>query len=381
MTLSLHASVALLALSIVTSGQTAVFHAGLSGDQVVPPSASAGLGTAELTFDPVALALSGTVDLDFAGATAVRVRDGSAGTNGPVVFDFAGGPLTWTCADEPLTAGEVSGLFREGLYLEVESTAFPAGEVRGKLRAPIHLFAGMVGGLTVPPSGSSAVGGATLTLQQPQGVLDVVVDTGALAATGVTLNVGSPGVVGPVLATLSGGPTVWTGTTAPLSDIELYLLESNGLYVNVTSAAFPAGEIRGPVEVGFMNANVETISVTNGGRQTLRVTTGPGCAGMLYLLFGSMSGTQPGFSLGQALIPVNPDPYFAWALAHLDHQLFTNPVGYLDAQGDAVIELYMHPISNPLLAGIEVHHAFAAYDFGQGKWLMAGNAVKVTLIP
>ena len=123
----------------------------LEGLQEVPPNASPGTGTASVTFDDLTGLLSINGGL-FSGLLGTTVAAHVHGYSGPGVSAPVIIPLT---SDLGVTAGSFSGSglvplanvpdVLAGLtYVNVHSTVFPGGEIRGQIV-----------GLAVPDAGSS----------------------------------------------------------------------------------------------------------------------------------------------------------------------------------------------------------------------------------
>lgn len=115
----------------------------LSGAQEVPPVATAGTGNAVLSVNFATGALSGTVS--FAGmssiAVAAHIHEGAAGVNGLIIIPLTGGigltSGTWMVpAGTVMTAAQLAELRTGGLYVQIHTQLFPAGEIRGQLAAP-----------------------------------------------------------------------------------------------------------------------------------------------------------------------------------------------------------------------------------------------------
>src|SRR5262249_28295251 len=68
-----------------------------------------------------------------------------------------------------------------------------------------------------------------------------------VSGTAAGIYTGGVGVTGPLLFSLSGGPTVWTGTTSALSATDKANLRASRLYVEIDSAANPTVDIRGQI--------------------------------------------------------------------------------------------------------------------------------------
>lgn len=111
------------------------FTALLSGANEVPPNPSTSIGAAQLIVNPNGtLTLTGQYQPFGTAAVAAHVHRGAAGLNGPVVFglSFAGGILSGTFTP---TAGDLVDLRAGNFYVNVHSSAFGGGEIRGQLLA------------------------------------------------------------------------------------------------------------------------------------------------------------------------------------------------------------------------------------------------------
>ena len=118
----------------------------------------------------------------------------------------------------------------------------------GGTSAQNQFWADLDGSQETPPVATFAGGWGKATLN-PGNTLTYEVRVYGMSATAAHIHVGAPGVAGGVVFPLAGGPSVWAGTTAALSAAQLATLRSNGFYFNVHSAAFPAGQVRGQIEV------------------------------------------------------------------------------------------------------------------------------------
>jgi predicted outer membrane repeat protein len=135
-----------------------VFTAALSGAQQVPPTNSAGTGSATVVLGPDQATL--TFAVTFANLqgnpTEVHLHVGPAGQNGPVATDAGGanielgnlpgatsgtvGPQTFT-----VNAAFVAQLLAGNVYANVHTTAFTGGEIRGQLTLVNGTFADLGG--------------------------------------------------------------------------------------------------------------------------------------------------------------------------------------------------------------------------------------------
>jgi CHRD domain len=184
--------------------------------------------------------------------TAAHIHRAPAGVNGPIVvpldhrrrlsFGFA-----------RLTASDVALLQAGGLYTNVHSQRFPAGEVRGQLlRLGEALYtASMSGAEESTPRPTTAIGHLAVILNSRQNKFRASGSFQGLStvSTAAHIHFGVPGADGPVRFPLNISPPGMLGGSlsaiSPIGAAEVALLDAGGLYVNVHSMMFPAGEIRG----------------------------------------------------------------------------------------------------------------------------------------
>lgn len=115
----------------------------MNGAQEVPPVVTAARGIGFVGIDPDASSNNAFGQMTLIGfvPSMAHLHRGPAGTNGPVIHDFAKDsaaklPETFT-SNGFFTLNEADSklLLTEGLYLNAHSTAFPNGQVRGQLKA------------------------------------------------------------------------------------------------------------------------------------------------------------------------------------------------------------------------------------------------------
>jgi len=130
-----------LAIALPASGDVLNFAASLDGLQEVPPNASPATGTASIVLDDVANTI--TVDLHFSGLLAAQTAahiHGPAppGVNAGVLVGFPVGQFDNQVF--PIT-DTIEGHIKAGLtYVNVHTTLFPGGEIRGQvLEEPVSI--------------------------------------------------------------------------------------------------------------------------------------------------------------------------------------------------------------------------------------------------
>jgi hypothetical protein len=138
------------------SGGAVTYAAELRPGNEVPPVNSSAYGSAFITFDPITNYIAWDARANgIANATLSHIHRAAAGVNGPVVINFAtsaaqiangrtvgAGPVTGSQSAN-LTPADLTNLSTPsgaaGYYVNIHSTAFPGGEVRGQL-APANEY-------------------------------------------------------------------------------------------------------------------------------------------------------------------------------------------------------------------------------------------------
>lgn len=111
-----------------------IFTATLNGASETPPNSSLGTGNATLTYNKDTKIFTVVVNFNGVVATASHIHKGAQGVPGDVVFGFTPpitSPINYT--SPVLTADQEADLYANLYYVNVHSTAFPGGEIRGQL--------------------------------------------------------------------------------------------------------------------------------------------------------------------------------------------------------------------------------------------------------
>src|SRR5207247_1331814 len=111
-------------------------HATLSPDNQVPPTASTGSGTALVTLNQGRSEVCWDISVTNLTSPVIlaHVHQGAAGTNGPVVVDFME-PVNGLNGCVQADAALIKDIRKHpaDYYVNVHTTTFPGGEVRGQL--------------------------------------------------------------------------------------------------------------------------------------------------------------------------------------------------------------------------------------------------------
>ncbi|MHC4217966.1 MAG: CHRD domain-containing protein [Planctomycetota bacterium] len=230
-------------------GQIAKMIATIDALQEVPPVACpTAIGWGVFTIDTCANRLSYHINLSgilCGNETAAHIHGTAThGANAGVLHTLpAGNPKIgiWSYP-ESVEIDLLQGL----TYVNIHTDLFPAGAVRGQIT---NLVAPIDSRQQVPANGSPAVGCAYLSLDKDGDVLGYYIrHTPTLIDTAAHIHgFAAPGANAGVLHNLGvGNPKLgtWSYPAADEPDILAGLT-----YINIHSAAFPGGEIRGQIEI------------------------------------------------------------------------------------------------------------------------------------
>lgn len=110
------------------------FLATISGSSETPVNASTATGTATLTFNKDTKIFTVVVTYSGVTATNAHIHKGEVGVAGGVIFGFTApltSPINYTSV--ALDASQEADLNANSYYVNIHSTAFPGGEIRGQL--------------------------------------------------------------------------------------------------------------------------------------------------------------------------------------------------------------------------------------------------------
>jgi hypothetical protein len=238
------------------------FAAALSGGQATPSNDSGAAGRAIFALSPDQARLTYHVEYSgLAGSeTGAHIRKAAAASLGEIVFDFASqspasspktGTLTFssTLTYDDLLAGR--------LYIDITTSTFSSGEIRGQILPISNCFAVQLAGANATPPSSSAGGGdATFVLSSDQTkmVYQLTYHDLGSPATRAHIHKGAIGSAGaevfnlfsiPDAGSPKNGAITFGGALSPTD------LLAGQLYVDIHTSNYPGGEIRGQIVAGM----------------------------------------------------------------------------------------------------------------------------------
>lgn len=107
----------------------------------------------------------------------------------------------------------------------------------------------LTGNQEIPPTGSAATGTGVVTVDPVTRQFTAVATTQGMAGVAAHVHEGIAGVSGPIIFPMTETPAgsgVWR-TSVQLTEAQMAALLAERYYINVHSAAFPNGEIRGQI--------------------------------------------------------------------------------------------------------------------------------------
>jgi hypothetical protein len=122
---------------MMSSGNTAHYHATLSGSQEVPANPSGGTGTADVDVDTSTNTL--TWKVSYSGlsgpATAGHIHGpAAAGSNAGVMVPFSSVASSPSQGQAKITAAQAAEIAAGRTYVNIHTAKAPGGEIRGQLQ-------------------------------------------------------------------------------------------------------------------------------------------------------------------------------------------------------------------------------------------------------
>lgn len=285
-----------LGLILALIGSTALFAqtyltAQYSADQETGTVSQTAVGTAALKLTGTSLEYTITIDNLSGPITGAHFHNGALGVDGGVVHNITSGfnnratKGVWTVPESL-----IDDLLLGNIYLNIHTAAFPAGETRGQviLTSGTAFTADLTPDQETGTVTSTGSGTAVLTLTDAGLVYKITVDGLTGQVSGAHFHLGEMGANGGVehnITTAFQGNTasgIWTISESRKNDLLL-----GRLYLNIHTASFPAGEIRGQVELASgwafrasLDPQQENPAVTSNGRGTATLTYTP--HGLVY---------------------------------------------------------------------------------------------------
>ncbi len=243
--------------------QLFVFH--LSGDQEVPPIATAERGGCMGRFDAVASELSLVCTHNVDLPTVMHIHRAPAGANGPIAFDM-GEPTSPVIATwSGMTPADVSDLLGGNLYVNIHTAGRPAGIIRGQILTRTVDMVAFTADSTqvVPPGTNSATANCTADLSNNADNLAISCTHTLAAPDSAHVHQGERGTNGPTVFTFAS-PASPINQSMPLTPRLVADFAAELLYLDIHTAggeeASPQ-EIRGQIATPLVVVTTGTIRI------------------------------------------------------------------------------------------------------------------------
>ncbi len=254
-----------LMLANCAMAQVLTFEFPLVGGQEVPVNASSGSGTATVTLDVDSGELNWNIEYSnlVAGTTAAHFHGPAPiGINAGVQVGIPGSPTPYGGTSGTLVGTatinntQIQQLLDGLWYINIHSSAFPGGEIRGQVLPMITYDFPLSGEQEVPSNDSTGSGNASVAIHPETGLLTWNIEYQDLVANSTAAHFHGPAPVGVnagVQVGIPGNPTSYGVTSGTLlgsntiNPTQVQQLLDGLWYINIHSTKFPGGEIRGQV--------------------------------------------------------------------------------------------------------------------------------------
>lgn len=234
--------------------------------------------------------------------TGMHIHYGGAGQSGTVAIPVSHVGSLISGAGAMPNDSSFRLLLSSNLYFNIHTTAHSGGEIRGQLNGTrfYPFYASMDGAQSVPSNASEAKGLFVTRYDVMKNQIEYGSQITGVTPTGAHIHAGAPGENGNVMIPLNYSSTGYTETKdvgVTPADSVLRLFCTLGAYVNVHSAAFSGGEIRGqilpaynPVSIAFLDSAQQVPETNSAGTGAALFSFGPGQEMMYSLVVDGLTG-------------------------------------------------------------------------------------------
>ena len=229
------------------------FSVSLDGAQSTPPNASMARGTGWVTWDRGgSIFYRATIAGLTTAITGSHFHSGAPGVSGPVVQSISfGGDSTTSGQWLGVSDNNITNMAQGNLYINVHTSPFPNGEIRGQVNRVAESFFPMKfdGSQQNPPVTTTGAGTGWAVLNTDMTSLKYQITYARLESTfsASHFHLGFPGADGGVIRPITFQGNTAAGEWTNLPDSIVRYLLRGGIYVNIHSVDFPLGEIRSQV--------------------------------------------------------------------------------------------------------------------------------------
>ena len=232
---------------VVAENFMVISNVALNSRQEVPQNASTATGAFNGLFDKTTKKITYSLAINGFTPTVLHLHTGDVGVSGGVAVGLAAAGGT----TDALNATQEADLLAGKIYVNVHSSTFTGGEIRGQITALNQIvFAATANAQAEVPTNNSTATAAVYTVynRTTKSLAYTINFIGVVprATGGMHFHKGAVGVNGGVESGIAGPYTTgMKGTTAALTPAQEADLFAGLWYFNLHSDLFPNGEIRG----------------------------------------------------------------------------------------------------------------------------------------
>ena len=251
----------------------------VNSNQEVPTNTSSATGTSNIVYEKNSNLLTYIINYSGVMPTAMHFHKGAVGVSGAVEIEVKAPYTSGMTGILKLTDAQETDLLAGLWYLNIHSAAFAGGEIRGQVVAENFMVISNVAlnsRQEVPQNPSTATGSFNGLFDKTSKKITYSLAINGFTPTVLHLHTNEVGANGPVAVTLSAAG----GTTDALNATQEADLLAGRLYVNVHSATYSGGEIRG--QIATLNQIVYAVAAS-GAQEVPAVTSA--ATGSVYAVY------------------------------------------------------------------------------------------------
>lgn len=196
--------------------------------------------------------------------TSVKIHIGNPKEVGPVLTEMDPTPVPgFYTKTYPITEAQLTDFAQGRLYINVTTTNFPNGELRGVMKNTLRKAYAfdLCGVQVVPPTNSNALGIAVASVDQANCYLNYKVITDGLAGnpSDAYVAVAPFASNGIAFHDMPDTEPIIAGSHEIMAVVGRYI-ENDSTYIQISTPGFPNGEIRGQIKRGFTCPEVVAVT-------------------------------------------------------------------------------------------------------------------------
>ena len=251
----------------------------VNSNQEVPTNTSSATGTSNIIYEKNTNTLTYIINYSGVTPTAMHFHKGAVGVSGAVEIEVKAPYTSGMTGILKLTDAQETDLLAGLWYLNIHSATFAGGEIRGQVVAENFMVISNValnGRQEVPQNASTATGAFNGVFDKTTKKITYSMAINGFTPTMLHLHTGEVGISGGVAVGLAASG----GITDALNATQEADLLAGKIYVNVHSATFTGGEIRG--QIATLNQIVYAVAASGANEVPANTSTATGSVYTVY---------------------------------------------------------------------------------------------------